>query len=167
MNGSNELELTRRGFTVLAASAFGAFFIKPGLADGLPPNKTYLASVKTTGYGYLWEKEFEDTEWMEDPDEEEIQREALGPGSILYFEQDPEIPKDAAWLDIVSADGEKLCDIPWCATPEEEAAVMKIVTKINDGHEVWAEVTDARHCTIDAGPDNARIHRIEFDVFYR
>lgn len=23
------------------------------------------------------------------------------------------------------------------------------------------------HCTIDAGPDNARIHRIEFDVFYR
>lgn len=30
MDGSNELELTRRGFTVLAASAFGAFFIKPG-----------------------------------------------------------------------------------------------------------------------------------------
>lgn len=23
------------------------------------------------------------------------------------------------------------------------------------------------HCTIDAGPDNAHIHRIEFDVFYR
>ena len=23
------------------------------------------------------------------------------------------------------------------------------------------------HCTIDAGPDNARIYRIEFDVFYR
>lgn len=44
---------------------------------------------------------------------------------------------------------------------------MKIVTKINDSHKVWAEVTDARHCTIDAGADNARIHRIEFDVFYR
>lgn len=44
---------------------------------------------------------------------------------------------------------------------------MKIVTKINDGHEVWAEVTDAHHCTTDAGADNARIHRIEFDVFYR
>ena len=96
MDGLNELELTRRGFTVLAVSAFGDFFIKPGLADGLPPNKTYLVSVKTTGYGYLWGKEFEDTEWMEDPDEAEIQREALGPGSILYFEQDPEIPKDAA-----------------------------------------------------------------------
>ncbi len=53
MDGLNELELTRRGFTVLAASAFGAFFIKPGLADGLSPNKTYLVSVKTTGYGYL------------------------------------------------------------------------------------------------------------------
>ena len=52
-------------------------------------------------------------------------------------------------------------------TPKEEAEVMKIVTKINDGHEVWAEVTDAHHCTTDAGPDNVRIHRIEFDVFYR
>lgn len=167
MDSSNELELTRRGFTVLAASAFGSFFIKPRLVDALSPSKTYLVSVKTTGYGYLWGKELEGTEWMEDPDDAEIQRKALGPGSILYFEQDPEIPKDAAWLDVVSANGEKLCDIPWCATPEEEAAVMEIVKKINDGHEVWAEVSNAYHCTIDAGPDNARIHGIEFDVFYR
>lgn len=29
MDSSNELELTRRGFTVLAASAFGAFLSNP------------------------------------------------------------------------------------------------------------------------------------------
>lgn len=61
----------------------------------------------------------------------------------------------------------KLCDIPWSATAEEEAVVMKIVDRINGGHKVWAEVSDAEHSTIDAGPDNARIHTIEFDVFYR
>ena len=61
----------------------------------------------------------------------------------------------------------KLCDIPWSATAEEEAAVMKIVYRINGGHKAWAEVSDAEHSTIDAGPGNARIHTIEFDVFYR
>lgn len=167
MDSMEELELTRRGFTVLAASAFGAFFIRPESAANSSCDKTYLVSVKTIGYDYLWEKEFEDTDWMDEPDESEIQREALKPGSILRFEQDPDIPKDAAWLDIVSEDGEKLCDIPWSATAEEEAAVMKIVDKINGGYIVWAEVSDAEHSTIDAGPDNARIHTIEFDVFYR
>ena len=44
---------------------------------------------------------------------------------------------------------------------------MKIVDRINGGHKVWAEASDAEHSTIDAGPDNARIHTIEFDVFYR
>lgn len=167
MDNLEELELTRRGFTVLAASAFGAFFIKPESAANSPCGKTYLVSVKTIGYGYLWKKEFEDTDWMDEPDESEIQREALKPGTILRFEQDPDIPKDAVWLDIVSEDGEKLCDIPWSATAEEEAAVLKIVDKINGGYIVWAEVSDAEHSTIDAGPDNARIHAIEFDVFYR
>lgn len=104
---------------------------------------------------------------MDEPDESEIQREALKPGAILRFEQDPDIPKDAAWLDIISKDGEKLCDIPWSATAEQEAAVMRIVEKINGGHIVWAEVSDAEHSTIDAGPDNARVHTIEFDVFNR
>lgn len=79
----------------------------------------------------------------------------------------PDIPKDAAWLDVVSEDGEQLCDIPWNATAEEKAAVMRIVDKINGGHKVWAEVSDSEHSTIDADPDNARIHTIEFDVFYR
>lgn len=167
MGNFEELELTRRGFTVLAASAFGAFFIKPESATNSSCDKTYLASVKTIGYGYLWEKEFEDTDWMDEPDEAEVQREAIEPGTVLHFEQDPDIPKDAAWLDVVSEDGEQLCDIPWSATAEEEAAVMKIVEKINGGHKVWAEVSDAEHSTIDAGPDNARIHAIEFDVFYQ
>lgn len=44
---------------------------------------------------------------------------------------------------------------------------MKIVDRINGGHKVWTEVSDAEHSAIDAGPDNARIHTIEFDVFYR
>ena len=167
MGNLEELELTRRGVTVLAASAFGAFFIKPKTAIGLSSGKTYIVSVKTIGYGYLWEKEFEDTDWMYEPDEVEVQRKALKPGAILRFEQDPDIPKDAAWLDVISEDGEKLCDIPWSATAEEEAAVMRIVDKINGGHKVWAEVSDAEHSTVDAGPDNARIHTSEFDVFYR
>lgn len=167
MGNMEELELTRRGFTVLAASAFGAFFIRPRSAANSSCDKTYFVSVKSIGYGYLWEKEFEDADWMDELVESEIQREALKPGTILRFELDPDIPKDAAWLDIVSEDGEKLCDIPWSATAEEEAAVMKIVDKINGGHKVWAEVSDAEHSTIDAGPDNARIHTIEFDVFYR
>lgn len=119
MGNLEELELTRRGFTVLAASAFGAFFITPKTAIGLSSGKTYIVSVKTIGYGYLWEKEFEDTDWMYEPDEVEVQREALKPGAILRFEQDPDIPKDAAWLDVISEDGEKLCDIPWSATAEE------------------------------------------------
>lgn len=107
MGNLEELELTRRGFTVLAASAFGAFFIKPKTAIGLSSGKTYIVSVKTIGYGYLWEKEFEGTDWMYEPDEVEVQREALKPGAILRFEQDPDIPKDAAWLDAISEDGEK------------------------------------------------------------
>lgn len=167
MGSMEELELTRRGFTVLAASAFGAFFIKPESAANSPCGKTYLVSVKTIGYGSLWEKEFEDTDWMDDPDEAEILREAIKPGTVLHFKQGPDIPKDAAWLDVVSEDGEQLCDIPWNATAEEKAAVMRIVDIINGGHKVWAEVSDAEHSTIDAGPDNARIHTIEFDVFYR
>lgn len=44
---------------------------------------------------------------------------------------------------------------------------MKIVYRIDGGHKAWAEVSDAEHSTIDAGPGNARIHTIEFDVFYR
>ena len=86
MGSMEELELTRRGFTVLATSAFGAFFIRPESTANSPCDKTYLVSVKTIGYGYLWEKEFEDTDWMVDPDEAEIQREALKPGAILRFE---------------------------------------------------------------------------------
>lgn len=47
-----------------------------------------------------------------EPDDAELQREELAAGSVVTFEQDPEIPKGAAWLDVVSKDGEKLCDIP-------------------------------------------------------
>ena len=169
MDDQAKAELTRRGFVVLAASAMGAFFLKPALAEALEGDKKYLVSIKTIGYGYLWPEEAEGTEDMSffEPDDAEVQREDLGAGSIVRFEQDPEIPKDAAWLDVVSPSGEKLCDIPWYATPEEESAVMLVVDKINEGHEVWGEVTDAEHSTIDAGPDNARIHSIEFDVFFR
>ena len=44
MEDEEKLELTRRGFVVLAASAFGAFFIKPPLvaASG---DKEYLVSI--------------------------------------------------------------------------------------------------------------------------
>lgn len=169
MKSQEELELTRRGFIVLAASAMGAFFIKPALAEAIEGDKKYLVSIKTIGYGYLWPEEAEGTEDMSffEPDDAEVQREELREGSIVRFKQDPEIPKDAAWLDVVSPDGEKLCDIPWCATPEEESAVMLVVDKINEGRKVWGEVTDAEHSTIDAGSDNARIHSIEFDVFCR
>lgn len=169
MEDQEALELTRRGFIVLAATAMGAFFIKPALAEAVEGDKKYLVSIKTIGYGHLWPKEAEGTDDMAffEPDDAETQREELGAESILRFEQDPEIPKDAAWLDVVSPNGEKLCDIPWYATPEEESAVMLVVNKINEGREVWGEVTDAEHSTIDAGPDNARIHTIEFDVFYR
>lgn len=169
MDGREESGLTRRGFIVLATSAFGAFFIKPSFAKASDSGKKYLVSVQAIGYGYLWPKEWidEDDESIFGPDPVEMQREALGPGSILYFERDSSIPEDAAWLDVVTSDGDKLCDIPWRATPEEEEAVMLIVDKINDGYEVWAEVTDADHATIDAGPDDARIHHIEFDVFYK
>ncbi len=163
-------EITRRGFILLAASAGASFFIKPGLVEALTPEKAYLVSVATIGYGQLWFDEAEDDpELMElfAPDEAELQREELGPGSLLRFEQDPELDKDEPWLDVVSEDGEKLCDIPWSGSPEEEAAVMRIVEKINEGREVWAEVTSAEHSTIDAGPDNARIHILEFDVYYR
>lgn len=154
---------------MLAASAMGAFFLKPTLAGAVEGDKKYLVSIKTIGYGYLWPEEVEGTEDMSffEPDDAEVQREELGAGSILRFEQDLEIPKDEAWLDVVSPDGEKLCDIPWYAMPEEESAVMLVVDKINEGYEVWGEVTDAEHSAIDAGPDGARIHSIEFDVFYR
>ena len=59
MEDEEKLELTRRGFVVLAASAFGAFFIKPPLvaASG---DKEYLVSIQTIGYGYLWPEEDED-----------------------------------------------------------------------------------------------------------
>lgn len=163
-------ELTRRDFIVLAVSAGASFFVKPSLADALMPEKGYIVSMKTIGYGHLWPEEAEDDpDFMAlfDPDEAEVQREELGPGSVILFEQDPELDKDEPWLDVVSADGEKLCDIPWSGTPEEEAAVMLIVNKINEGREVWGEVTQAIHDTIDAGPDKARIHTVEFDVFYR
>lgn len=165
----DEAELTRRGFVVLAASAMGAFFLKPTLVEAVVGDRRYLVSIRTVGYGYLWPEEFEGTEDMSffKPDDAELQREELAAGSVVTFEQDPEIPKGTAWLDVVSQDGEKLCDIPWYATPEEESAVMLVVDKINEGREVWGEVTAAEHSTIDAGPDNARIHSIEFDVFYR
>lgn len=76
--------MTRRGFVVLAASAFGAFFIKPPLvaASG---DRDYLVSIQTIGYGYLWPEEDEDDDFMFEADSAEIQREALEPGSILYF----------------------------------------------------------------------------------
>ena len=165
-----ETQITRRGFIVLAASAGASFFIKPAFAQALTPDRTYLVSVSTIGYGHLWPSEAEgDPDFMAlfAPDEAEVQREQLAPGSILHFRQDPEIDKDEPWLDVVSQSGEKLCDIPWSATPQEEEAVMRIVNKINEGREVWAQVTSALHDTMNAGPDKARTHMLEFDVFYR
>lgn len=163
-------ELSRRGFVVLAASAFGAFFIKPALANADAPSKEYLVSVQTTGYGYGWSDEAEeDDDYMEffEPDAAEVQRESLAAGAILRFKQDPELPEDAIWLDVVSPDGEKLCDIPWSGDPHEMDTVKRIVDKINDGRDIWGEVTDVEHSTIDAGDGYARIHRIDFDVFFR
>lgn len=163
-------EITRRGFILLAASAGASFFIKPNLAEALTPSKTYLVSVRTIGYGHLWPSEAEgDPNFMKlfEPDDDEIQREALTTGSTLRFQQDPELDKDEPWLDVVSEGGASLCDIPWSGMPEEVDAVMRIVNKINEGRNVWGEVTSAIHDTIDAGPDKARIHNIEFDVYYR
>lgn len=164
------IEITRRGFVLLAASAGASFFIKPDLAEALTPSKTYLVSVHTIGYGHLWPKEAEeDPEFMKlfEPDEDEIQREALTAGSTIRFRQDPELDKDEPWLGVVSESGVELCDIPWSGTDEELAAVMLIVNKINEGREVWGEVTRAIHDTMDAGPDRARMHNLEFDVYYR
>ena len=164
------IEITRRGFVLLAASAGASFFIKPDLAKALTSSKSYLVSVHTIGYGHLWPKEAEDDpEFMKlfEPDEDEIQREALTMGSTIRFQQDPELDKDEPWLDVVSESGVRLCDIPWSATDEELAAVMLIVNKINEGREVWGEVTSAIHDTMDAGPDRARMHNLELDVYYR
>lgn len=44
---------------------------------------------------------------------------------------------------------------------------MLIVSKIDEGREVWGEITWAIHTTMNAGPNMARIHAPEFDVFYR
>lgn len=76
-------------------------------------DKEYLVSIQTIGYGHLWPEEDEDDDYMFEADSAEIQRESLEPGSRLYFRQDPDIPKDSAWLDVVASNGEKLCDIPW------------------------------------------------------
>ena len=139
------------------------------MEKGMDVPGTATRNETSAAHGDLWPEEFEGTEDMSffEPDDAELQREELAAGSVVTFKQDPEIPKGAAWLDVVSQDGEKLCDIPWNATPEEESAVMLVVDKINEGREVWGEVTATEHSTIDAGPDNARIHSIEFDVFYR
>lgn len=114
MDGREESGLTRRGFIVLATSAFGAFFIKPSFAKASDSGKKYLVSVQAIGYGYLWPKEWidEDDESIFGPDPVEMQREALGPGSILHFERDSSIPEDAAWLDVVTSDGDKLAIFP-------------------------------------------------------
>lgn len=166
---ADDSKITRRGFVLLAASAGASFFIKPNLAKASITDKTYLVSVSTTAYGYLWPKEAEcesDLMSLFAPDNAETQREKLEPGSVLHFKQDPELDRTEPWLDVVSEDGEKLCDIPWMATHEEKSAVMRIVNKINENRNVWAEVTSVEHATIDANCDNARIHELEFDVFY-
>lgn len=53
MENPDEAELTRRGFVVLAASAMGAFFLKPTLAEAVVGDRRYLVSIRTVGYGYL------------------------------------------------------------------------------------------------------------------
>lgn len=175
---TSEASLTRRGFLVLAASAVGAFFIKPALID-FNGNKAYVVSVETTGYGFLWYRDGEDNEFdrffagveprvESKPDGREIARESLTEGSILRFKRDPDVGTDDPYLLVVdSASGETVCDIPWCACEEEERVVREIMGKMDEGMEVWGEVMSARHRTIDAGPQLARIHTIEFDVYCR
>ena len=57
MEEFSEVELSRRGFVVLAVSSASAFFIKPKLVEAMANEGSYLVSVKTIGYGYLWGEE--------------------------------------------------------------------------------------------------------------
>jgi hypothetical protein len=175
---TSEDNLTRRGFLVLAVSAAGALFIKPRLVVH-NENKAYLVSVETTGYGFLWFKEGEEYECdrvlagvepysKPEPDAREIARESLMEGSVLRFERHPDIDPEEPYLLVVDAvSGEAVCDIPWCACREEERVVRGIMGKMDEGMEVWGEVTSARHYTMDACSQLARIHTIEFDVYFR
>lgn len=168
--------LTRRGFLVLSASAIGALFVKPGLTscDG---GKVYVVSMETTGYGFLWDREGEEFGRLLagdgcggalGPDARELARESLSEGSILRFMRDPSAWPEAPYLLVIDgASGEAVCDIPWSAGGEDERVVRGIMSKMDGGLEVWGEVVSAKHSTIDAGPQLARIHTIEFDVYCR
>lgn len=163
--GAIEAELTRRGFVVLAVSAATAFFLKPNLAVAAPPLGGYVVSLSTIGYGHLWPMELGE-ESVGPMDAAEKLRESLAAGDVLRFEQEPSLPRDVPFLAIVK-DGVELADIPWRATPEEEPAVALIVERINEGRDVWAEVASARHRTMDAYNECARIHELELDVYFR
>ena len=174
----SEANLTRRGFLVLSASAFGALFIKPILV-GHNESKAYVVSVETTGYGFLWYKDGEEYKLdrilagaalysKPEPDAREVARESLAEGSILRFKRDPELEPDDPYLLVVdNVSGETVCDIPWCASGEEERVVREIMGRVDQGMEVWGEVTAASHYTMDACSQLARIHNIEFDVYCR
>lgn len=160
-----EVELTCRGFVVLAVSTSTAFFLKPGLAVAAPSPGSYVVSLSTIGYGHLWRKEL-GREPVSPMGAAELVRESLAVGDVLRFEQEPGLPKDVPFL-LIAKDGVVLADIPLCATPEEESAVSLIVERINEGRDVWAEVASVCHRTTDACNEYARIHELELDVYFR
>lgn len=161
-----EEELTRRGFVVLAAGAMGAVFLKPKLADETSVGGRYLVSVETKGCGRLWPKDAtpEQVEDFFPASAADREKEALEPGVRLGFSPDPDY---GDFLEVFGPGGECVCDIPWFTWDEDEvAAVRRISGKVREGYEVWGEVTRARHYNMDADADWARVHDVEFDVYY-
>lgn len=89
------------------------------MLTGSNESETYVVSVETTGYGFLWFKEGEEYEcdrilagvesYAEPgPDAREIARESLTEGSILRFKRDPDIDPEEPYLLVVDNVSEEL-----------------------------------------------------------
>ncbi len=165
-----EMELTRRGFVVLAVSATWAFFVKPAQAlaeAGAGAN--YLVSGYALCYGYICPKEDYGTEFAPEPYEDEEVQERISVGDVLTFAHDPEVPEDDPALVMVAEGEHAVCEIPEFGSetaPESFKADELIYDRMTRGERVWAIVTKADHHDVDANEDVARVHELEFDVFY-
>lgn len=159
---ASDHDITRRGFVILAASALGSLFLRPS-----PPAEegySYLVSVRSIGYGYGWDDWEAGAGIVPEPPTEERAREALHKGSILEFMHDPSAPEEDPWL-LALSDDKPVCELPFCAVPEEIAVTQRIYDAMREGGVVRARVTSASHLTLSDYGRSERIHEIEFDVF--